>query len=84
MKENGYPVACYHAETHALYKVPKEKRSKATIYVTRIRKNGKYGLSKPCEHCVRSLLTEGVKRSRIWYTDDEGTWHNLTGQSKEI
>lgn len=77
-------MALYHAELHALYKVPKHKRSQITLYVTRIRKHGLCGYSKPCSHCIDTLLTEGVKQDRIWYTDNSGIWHNLIGESKEI
>ena len=83
-KENGYYVACYHAETHALFKVAKEKRSDITIYVARIRKDGSQGYSKPCKHCTDILLSEGVSPENIWYTTDDGMWTNLIGQNKEL
>ena len=67
-------MACHHAETHAIYKVPKHKRKKAKIFVSRLKKGGGLTMSKPCKHCMQTLLNEGVLIKNIWYTDDDGRW----------
>lgn len=76
MKDGTYN-ALYHAETHALYKVPKEKRKFAKIYVCRVTRGGKLTYSKPCSHCVLTLLTEGILARQIWFTDHDGEWKCL-------
>ena len=70
-------LAGYHAETHVLKKIPKNKRKKAKIYVMRIKKDGTLGLSKPCPHCEASLIAAGIKRKNIWYSTDEQVWRCL-------
>ena len=76
-KENGSSVACYHAETHVLYKIPKHKRKKAKIHVMRVKAEGRLVFSKPCRHCLATLLTEGVSMKNIFYTDHNGEWRNI-------
>ena len=78
-KENGHTVYGYHAETHVLYKIPKNKRKHAKILVCRIRK-GKgpiFTMSKPCLHCTETLLSEGVLIKNIWFTNILGEWECL-------
>ena len=80
MLKDGTFSALYHAETHALYKVPKNKRSQAKIYVCRVTKGGKFTYSKPCPHCIKTLLTEGISAKQIWYTNHDGEWICLETQ----
>lgn len=82
IKSNGFGIACYHAETHVLYKVPKHKRRKAKIFVSRLKKGGGLTMSKPCEHCLQTLLNEGVLIKNIWYTDHDGRWLCLKNEIK--
>jgi hypothetical protein len=77
-KEDGFIVANYHAETHLLFRIPKNKIHKAIIYVTRISKNKELTYSKPCSHCLFTLLNRGVKITNIWYTDHFGIWCQMT------
>ena len=77
-KKDGIILAGYHAETHVLKKIPKDKRGKAKIYIMRIRKDGTLGLSKPCQHCEATLLEAGIKRKNIWYSTNKQTWRCLT------
>lgn len=77
-KQNGIIVNNYHAETHVLYKIPKYKRHKASFYVTRISKCGNMTYSKPCAHCIFTLLEHGVKLGNIWYTDYASNWIQMT------
>lgn len=75
--EDGAALAGHHAEMHVLYKIPSKKRKKAKIYVMRVTKTGKITMSKPCSHCTKTLLTEGVLRKNIWYTNSLGEWECL-------
>ena len=70
-------IAGHHAETHVLYKIPPKKRKKAKIYVCRVTKNNLFAMSKPCSHCIATLLTEGIQKKNIWYTDSNGNWKCL-------
>ena len=48
-----------HAEISALVKCRKEPHF---IVVARVRKNGKFALSKPCEMCMSAIIESGVKK----------------------
>ncbi len=74
---DGSVLAGHHAETHVLYKVPKHKRKYIKLFVMRVTKSGKITMSKPCSHCVESLLTEGISEKNIWYTNHQGEWQCL-------
>lgn len=39
-----------------------DKAKGSTIYVARTRKDGSFGLSKPCERCKKALNNAGVKK----------------------
>lgn len=80
--ENGFENSCFHAETKALYKVPKKYRNKIKLFVTRVNNQGKLIMSKPCEHCQLILKKEGVKFKNVWYTNQEGDWVNLQKGTK--
>lgn len=75
--EDGIAIAVHHAETHVLFQIPKHLRKDAIIHVTRIRKDGTLGMSKPCAHCQAILQQEGVLFKNIWYTDSQGAWKCL-------
>ena len=77
MSETGDIIYGYHAETHVLYRIPKEKRKLAKIYVCRTSRNGGFAMSKPCNHCITMLLKEGVSAKNIWYTNEQGKWECL-------
>ena len=55
-----------HAEMDALSRVAMP--AGATIYVARVRKNGKPALSKPCKDCAQKLKEAGI--AKIIYTVD--------------
>lgn len=52
-----------HAEMHACIGVDADALHGATIYVARIRRDGSYGLAKPCLTCREFLANVGVKRA---------------------
>jgi len=62
-----------HAEVMAISKLLKPKHFHklhgCKLFVTRIRKNGKTALAKPCEPCLSLIKSVGIKE--IIYTTDE-------------
>jgi hypothetical protein len=71
---DGFTIAWHHAETHVLFKMLPQHRKYAKIYVCRVRKDGKFIMSKPCNNCIATLLAEGVSVANIWYTNNNGEW----------
>ena len=67
-----------HAETHAIKnainKISKEKLSKSVLYICRVkilRNKFVFGMSKPCEGCMKAISTFDIKK--VYYTlDNEG------------
>lgn len=53
-----------HAEVDALKKVGRVKG--ATIYIVRVNKTGKTGLSRPCDSCYERIVDAGI--TKIIYT----------------
>lgn len=49
-----------HAEEAALRALRGQAKG-AKIYVARIMKNGKPGLSRPCDRCYRAIKAAGIK-----------------------
>ena len=70
---DNYAACSVHAEEDALSRVAEPKGT--TIYIARLRKNGTFGLAKPCPRCQKQLRAAGIKRAI--YTIDNysyGTW----------
>ena len=69
-----------HAETdcikNALKHVDQDKLSKATLYVCRIKKDGTWGLAKPCKGCMKAIATFNIKNV-IYSTDTTGKFEIL-------
>lgn len=59
-----------HAEIDALRKLRKRTDSGWTIYVARIKKNGDWGMARPCNVCMRFLRKMGV--TKVVYTHEDG------------
>lgn len=48
----------------------------ATIYVVRIKKDGSYGMAKPCKHCVKLCRKAGIKK--VFYSTQNGIeWERI-------
>ena len=62
----------YHAEFSALIGSSKVDTAGATIYVTRVYKDGSFAIARPCKHCRKMLESAGVKT--VWYTDRDGNF----------
>lgn len=72
-KRNGRSWPSIHAEEAAILKILKEPNGQrkligATIYVSRIKKDGTPGLAKPCKDCQALINAVGIKR--VFYTED--------------
>jgi hypothetical protein len=68
-----------HAEMHMLYKINKNPKlsnrqnKKYDILVIRISKNGSLGMSRPCYHCIKTLLANNnINIVNVYYSDNDG------------
>lgn len=69
-----------HAEANAMKKLlplPRQKKlKKVDLLVIRVSKNGQYGNSKPCIHCIlnlhKNLPDKGYSLRDVYYTDEAG------------
>ena len=60
-KESGQPDRCFlHGEIDAIIRL-KYNDKPHKIFVSRVLKNGKYGLAKPCSICERAIEIAGIK-----------------------
>lgn len=61
-----------HAETLCIYNAIKRHGvdilKRATLYVGRIKKDGSWGMAKPCSGCMGAIAQYGIKR--VIYTTD--------------
>lgn len=62
-----------HAEFDAICGISPNDLKDSTAYILRIRKDGSYGMSKPCETCLLILKHCGVER--ICYTTQAGGYN---------
>lgn len=61
-----------HAETHAVFRRRhNEDFNGSTIFVVRLRKGNKPGLSRPCDLCAKILEEYGVNKAI--YSEQDGT-----------
>jgi hypothetical protein len=61
---------------HAEARVVKKTDVGATVFVSRVRKDGSFGLAKPCPSCVSILQARGVEK--CYYTIDDMEFGVLT------
>lgn len=59
-----------HAELNCILGIPRCKSTGATVYVVRIKKDGSYGMAKPCQCCEDMLKFVGVKK--VYWSDIYG------------
>ena len=70
-----------HAEMDALNKLrdcktsekKKIKRTKYDMLVVRLTSSGKLASSRPCYHCIVSLIESGITIRHVYYSTQEGT-----------
>lgn len=62
-----------HAEAHAISMCGDPRN--ATIYVARIGRNGKLGLSRPCRRCMDLIIQSGIKK--VVYTASDSTYEEF-------
>ena len=53
-----------HAEFNAISLIKNAKD--ADIHIFRFKRDGSYGDSKPCQHCMREIKKSGIKRIFYW------------------
>jgi deoxycytidylate deaminase len=63
------PVCGLHAEANAIRYAGKTNLRGSSIFVYRERKDGKLGMARPCEDCMKVLKENGIKW--IFYTTYE-------------
>lgn len=71
-KHHIYLHAEIHAIKNALNHLRVDSFSRCDLYVCRIRKDGVWALSKPCEGCERAILQFGIKQ--VIYTVDDNKY----------
>lgn len=59
-----------HAEEDAIRRCGNPKG--ATLFVSRVGRNGNIGIAKPCKKCQRLIRRNGIKR--VYYTVDNSTY----------
>lgn len=64
-----------HAEVHACLGVELTLLQGATIYVARLRKDGRFGLAQPCEICNRFLRGVGIRA--VFFTTNTNNWDEV-------
>lgn len=77
---NDPSCSSIHAEANAMKKLlplPRQKKlKKVDLLVIRVSKNGQYGNSKPCIHCIlnlhKNLPDKGYSLRDVYYTDEHG------------
>jgi deoxycytidylate deaminase len=65
-----------HAEVDAIGKAASNRslKDKASmdLVVIRVNQTGKLGMSRPCYHCIRSILNARFKIDNVYYSNAEG------------
>jgi tRNA(Arg) A34 adenosine deaminase TadA len=66
-----YNTPSLHAEIDAFKKLPKYYLSKdLNLIVVRFSQDGELRSSRPCYHCLRTLLTSGIRIRYVYYSND--------------
>jgi len=74
---DGPNVECrLHAEIDAFQKLRDQKRKNRKYYdllVIRLTKSNKFGQSRPCCHCLKTLVRSGINIRFVYYSTADGT-----------
>lgn len=73
LKMYNYP--CLHAEAHAMINHGLLNCHGCTLVVTRVLRNGKMTMAKPCNCCEEFMKEYGIKK--VYYTDWNGRLQQL-------
>jgi tRNA(Arg) A34 adenosine deaminase TadA len=73
--------ATHHAELSCILGVDRTTTNGATIYVSRINRQGEWRMSKPCDMCHEALKFVGIKK--VVYTTGEGEWESYKLNEEE-
>jgi deoxycytidylate deaminase len=60
----------HHAEFSCLVGTKKMDVSGSTLFVARVTRRGKLGISKPCNECEQVIRASGIRK--VFYLDHEG------------
>lgn len=66
----GFNKGEMHAEEMAIRKLQMAGGTATRMRSMRIRRDGKIGASKPCEDCLKSIISAGIKQ--VYYHDYDG------------
>ena len=66
-RSEHYRFSSIHAELDCIIGVPEKDIRGATMYVFRLSRGGKPGISKPCKHCEELLRRAGIRD--VYYLD---------------
>jgi cytidine deaminase len=81
-----------HAEIDAINKLKKfhkNQKIKIDILVLRVKRNGEYGMSKPCQNCIGKMdkiaMVRGYVLNKIYYSLDNGNFecNSITDLKKD-
>jgi deoxycytidylate deaminase len=60
-----------HAEIACLNQIKQDINYKdLELYIVRVKKNGEYGLARPCASCMPFIISKGIKK--IYYSTNYG------------
>lgn len=59
---NNIPNRCPEFYAHAEARLVRKLDWGSIVYVVRVRKDGTFGLARPCKHCQMAMRLRGVKR----------------------
>ena len=62
-------------EAHAESRLVRKLDMHATVYVARMRRDGNWGMARPCPSCLRLMMTREVKR--VYYTINNGEYGTI-------
>lgn len=62
------PEPCRH--THAEYKLSRKLDYGATVIVIRLKRDGTFGMARPCGSCRKILISKRVKK--VYFTNHSG------------
>ena len=59
-------------KAHAEFRVLRKAGYGASVYVARLKRDGTFGLAKPCAYCMAALKSRGVELA--YYTTENDQW----------
>jgi len=72
---NGSTICRYPEKTpsiHVEHRLLRKAGFGSTVYVSRVKRDGSYGMAKPCPRCMAGLKARGVEM--VYYTISATDW----------